>query len=34
LGVVGEGAHAPHESIIIDELPRRAVLLATLIEQA
>jgi glutamate carboxypeptidase len=33
LGVVGEGAHAPHESIILDELPRRAALLAGLIEQ-
>lgn len=34
LGAVGEGAHAPHESILIDELPRRAALLAGLIEQA
>ena len=34
LGGVGEGAHAPHESIVIDELPRRAALLAALIERA
>jgi len=33
LGAVGEGAHAPHESIIISELPRRAAMLAGLIEQ-
>ncbi len=32
LGGVGEGAHAPHESIVISELPRRAALLAELIE--
>ena len=32
LGGVGEGAHAAHESIIISELPRRATLLAQLIE--
>jgi len=32
LGAVGEGAHAPHESIIATELPRRAALLAGLIE--
>jgi glutamate carboxypeptidase len=32
LGGVGEGAHATHESIIISELPRRATLLAALIE--
>jgi glutamate carboxypeptidase len=32
LGAVGEGAHAAHESVIIDELPRRAALLAGLIE--
>jgi glutamate carboxypeptidase len=31
LGGVGEGAHATHESILISELPRRAVLLAELI---
>jgi glutamate carboxypeptidase len=34
LGAVGEGAHAAHESILISELPRRAALLAGLIEQA
>jgi glutamate carboxypeptidase len=34
LGGVGEGAHATHESIIISELPRRAALLAELIERA
>lgn len=33
LGAVGEGAHVPHESIIISELPKRAALLAGLIEQ-
>ncbi len=32
LGAVGEGAHAEHESIVISELPRRAALLAGLIE--
>ena len=32
LGAVGEGAHAPHESIVAAELPRRAALLAGLIE--
>ena len=32
LGGVGEGAHATHESITISELPRRAALLAELIE--
>ncbi len=32
LGAVGEGAHATHESITISELPRRAALLAELIE--
>ena len=32
LGAVGEGAHAVHEHIIISELPRRALLLAGLIE--
>jgi len=32
LGGVGEGAHARHESIVISELPRRAALLAELIE--
>jgi len=33
LGGVGEGAHATHESIIMAELPRRAALLAELIQR-
>jgi glutamate carboxypeptidase len=33
LGGVGEGAHAEHESILISELPRRAALLAGLIQR-
>ena len=32
LGGVGEGAHATHESVLISELPRRAALVAQLIE--
>lgn len=32
LGAVGEGAHAPHESVVAAELPLRAALLAGLIE--
>jgi glutamate carboxypeptidase len=32
LGGVGDGAHAVHEFIIVSELPRRAALLAGLIE--
>jgi glutamate carboxypeptidase len=32
LGAVGDGAHASHESVLISELPRRAALLARLIE--
>jgi glutamate carboxypeptidase len=32
LGAVGEGAHARHESVIVAEMPRRAALLARLIE--
>jgi glutamate carboxypeptidase len=32
LGAVGDGAHALHEHIIVAELPRRAALLARLIE--
>ena len=32
LGAVGDGAHAVHEHIVISELPRRAALLAALIE--
>ncbi len=33
LGGVGDGAHAPHEYILVSELPRRAALLASLIER-
>jgi glutamate carboxypeptidase len=32
LGAVGEGAHAPHESVLIDRLPDRVALLARLLE--
>jgi len=32
MGGVGEGAHAMHEYIVISELPRRALLLAGMIE--
>lgn len=32
LGVAGDGAHALHEHILVDEFPRRAALLARLIE--
>jgi glutamate carboxypeptidase len=31
LGAVGEGAHAAHESILLEELPRRTALLASLL---
>jgi glutamate carboxypeptidase len=34
MGAVGEGAHAVHEHILISELPRRALLLAAMIERA
>ena len=34
LGGVGDGAHATHEHILISELPRRAALIAGLIETA
>jgi glutamate carboxypeptidase len=34
MGGVGEGAHAIHEHIVISELPRRALLLAGMIENA
>jgi glutamate carboxypeptidase len=34
LGAVGDGAHAIHEHILISELPRRAALVAGLIEAA
>ncbi len=33
MGGVGEGAHAVHEFIVIPELPRRALLLAGMIER-
>jgi len=32
MGGVGDGAHAVHEYILISELPRRALLLAEMIE--
>ena len=32
MGGVGQGAHAVHEHIILSELPRRALLLAGMIE--
>ena len=32
LGGVGDGAHAAHESITLEELPRRTALLARLLE--
>lgn len=34
MGGVGEGAHAVHEHIVISELPRRALLLAGMIDSA
>jgi glutamate carboxypeptidase len=34
MGGVGQGAHAIHEHIVISELPRRALLLAAMIESA
>jgi glutamate carboxypeptidase len=33
MGGVGEGAHAQHEFIVVSELPRRALLLAGMIER-
>lgn len=33
LGAVGEGAHAPHESILIDRIPDRVALLAKLVAE-
>lgn len=33
LGGVGEGAHAVHESILLEELPRRTALLAALLQR-
>ncbi len=32
LGAVGEGAHAAHESVLLEELPRRTALLACLMQ--
>jgi len=32
LGAVGDGAHAVHEHVIVDEMPKRAALLAGLLE--
>jgi glutamate carboxypeptidase len=32
LGALGEGAHAANESIVLEELPRRAALLAGLVQ--
>jgi glutamate carboxypeptidase len=32
LGAVGDGAHALHEHVVLAEIPRRAALLARLIE--
>jgi glutamate carboxypeptidase len=34
MGGVGDGAHAVHEFIVVSELPRRALLLAGMIEEA
>jgi len=34
MGGVGQGAHAVHEHISISDLPRRALLLAGMIESA
>ena len=31
LGAIGDGAHSPHESVVVAELPKRAALLAGLI---
>jgi glutamate carboxypeptidase len=33
LGAMGDGAHASHEHVILDEMPRRSALLARLIEE-
>jgi glutamate carboxypeptidase len=32
MGAVGDGAHAAHEHVIVDEMPKRAALLAGLLE--
>jgi glutamate carboxypeptidase len=31
LGAVGDGAHAPHEHVVIERMPERAALLAMLL---
>ncbi|MDQ5843755.1 MAG: M20 family peptidase, partial [Acidobacteriota bacterium] len=31
LGIEGDGAHATHEHIVIDDIPKRGALLAALI---
>jgi glutamate carboxypeptidase len=33
LGAVGDGAHAPHEHVVVDDLPWRAALLAGLVKR-
>ena len=33
LGAVGDGAHARHEHVVVDEMPKRAALLAALIRE-
>ena len=33
LGVDGDGAHAEHEHIVVDDLPRRAALLTRLLQE-
>jgi glutamate carboxypeptidase len=33
LGAVGDGAHARHEHVVVDEMPRRAQLLAALVDE-
>jgi len=33
LGAVGSGAHAPTEHVVVEEMPRRAALLAALVER-
>jgi glutamate carboxypeptidase len=32
LGAVGEGAHAPHESILVNRIPDRTALIAKLLQ--
>ena len=32
LGVEGDGAHALHEHIVVDDIPRRAALLTSLVQ--